>query len=228
VSERIDIRGLNKFVKGIKAGSQSTGSGPVNNMLKAWGARYLTFIRRRFAKFSRGGGDWKPLAESTKKARRGSKRRKTRSSRAKTKTTTRGSGKKFAILRDTGILLKALSIGAPGNLFKRVKGGIQVGFGGSAKHKGKIKKLSRQAKRKSIRKSAKGSKSRAGLAKSLRSSRAKQGAMAKIADIAAYHNTGGGNLPKREILVQPDARTIRAMKAAAVKYVGKLGRDSSI
>ena len=189
MSGKVDIRGLTKFVKGIKAGSQIAGSGPVDDMLKAWGARYVTFVRRRFVKFSRGGGDWKPLAASTKKARRGSKRRKTRSSRAKTKTTTRGSGKKFAILKDTGVLLRALSIGAPGNLFKRVKGGIQVGFGGSAKHPGE---------------------------------------KAKIADIAAYHNVGGKNLPKRQILAKPDAKTIAAMKAAAIKYVNRLGKKSSI
>jgi len=190
VSTRMNLSGFKKFRAKVKQGLRGGGTGPIDNMLKAWGARYLTFVRRRYSKFSRGGGDWKPLAESTKKARRGGgKRRKTRSARATTKTTSRGSGKKFAILRNTGVLLKALTIGASGNLFKRRAGGIQVGFGGPAKHRG---------------------------------------GKAKIADIAAYHNTGGKNLPKREILVKPDARTIRAMKAAAVKYVGKVGRDSMI
>jgi len=195
MSGKVDIRGLTKFVKGIKAGSQIAGTGPIDNMLKAWGSRYMKFVRQRFVKFSRGGGDWKPLAASTKKARRGSKRRKTRSSRAKTKTTSRGSGKKFAILKDTATLLKALSQGNPGNLFKRVKGGIQVGFGGSAKYPKK---------------------------------KGKKGSTAKIADVAVAHNTGGKNLPQRQILAKPDAKTIAAMKAAAIKYVNRLGKKSSI
>ena len=195
VSGKVDIRGLTKFVKGIKAGSQISGSGPMNDMLKAWGSRYLVFAERRFSKFSRGGGDWKPLAESTKKARRGGgKRRKTRSSRASTKTTSRGTGKKFGILWNTGQLVNALKKGGKGNLFKRVKGGIQVGFGGSAKHENKLGKRS----------------------------------YATIAEIATHHNVGGGNLPRREILVKPDEATIRAMKAAAIKYVGKIGKSSSI
>ena len=189
MTTRMDLRGFDKFRRKVKQGLRRGGTGPIDNMLKAWGVRYLTFTRRRYSKFSRGGGDWKSLAESTKKARRGGKRRKTRSARARTKTTSRGTGKKFAILRDTGILLRALTIGASGNLFKRISDGIQVGFGGPAKH---------------------------------------PGGKATIADIAAFHNTGGGNLPKREILVKPDARTIRAMKASAVKYVGKVGRDSAI
>jgi hypothetical protein len=103
-------------------------------MFKQWGARYLAFARRRFTEQSRGGGEWPDLAPATKKARRGGGRRKTRSKRARTKTTSRGTGRKFAILKDTGTLFNALTIGAPGNLFRRVNGGIRVGFGGPATH----------------------------------------------------------------------------------------------
>ncbi len=83
---------------------------------------------------SRGG--WKPLAASTLKSRRGGKRRATRSPRAGTKTTTRGSVANVSILRNTGILLNALTIGAPGNLFKGIRSGIRVGFGGPSNHPG--------------------------------------------------------------------------------------------
>jgi len=34
---------------------------------------------------------------------------------------------------------------------------------------------------------------------------------ATIADIASFHQTGAGHLPKREIIVPPDQRTIRGM-----------------
>lgn len=32
-----------------------------------------------------------------------------------------------------------------------------------------------------------------------------------VADIAEFHQTGGGSLPKREIIVDPDQRTVNAM-----------------
>ena len=84
---------------------------------------------------STGGGDWPDLAPSTKKGRRGAKRHVKRGHGAKgAKTTTRGSGASFAILRDTGTLLAALTIGAPGNKNEVIDAGIEVGFGGADKH----------------------------------------------------------------------------------------------
>jgi len=113
-------------------------SGPVDAMFKQWGTRYLAFTRRRFVAFSGGGGDWPDLAPSTKKARRGPTSRKKVRRRKGAATTTRGSGRKFAILRDTGTLLAALDVGAPGNRFDRLPDGIEVGFGGPSRHpKGK-------------------------------------------------------------------------------------------
>jgi len=38
------------------------------------------------------------------------------------------------ILRDTGVLFKALDVGAAGNLFILMDKGVRVGFGGVAKH----------------------------------------------------------------------------------------------
>ncbi len=135
--EGIDLTGLKRFQaelnRSIRNGQLT---GPIGTMFKQYGSLYLTFVRRRFVRMSRGG--WKPLAESTIKARRGGKRRATRSPRARTKTTTRGSAtaKTVSILRDTNTLLNALTIGAPGNLYKGIRGGIRVGFGGPSRHPG--------------------------------------------------------------------------------------------
>lgn len=160
-------------------------TGPIGTMFKQIGALYLTFTRRRFIRMSRGG--WKPLAESTVKARRGGRRRTTRSPRAGTKTTTRGSAKNVSILRDTGILLNALTIGAPGNLFRGIRGGVRVGFGGPAKH---------------------------------------PGGKATIRDIAVAHDEGRGNLPKREILAKPDAKTDSQMEGRVKVAIQALGKKS--
>ncbi|MCH7813907.1 MAG: hypothetical protein IID40_07790 [Planctomycetes bacterium] len=130
---------------------------------RRWGARYSAFVRRRFTR--QGDGSWRKLSPATIKARR-------------------GKGKGAKILRDTGTLLAALTIGAPGNLFKLIRGGIRFGFSGMRHPKGK----------------------------------------ASIRDIAVFHETGAGNLPKRPILVPPDDRTLRGMQNDVKEVVQKLGK----
>lgn len=111
---RLNVNGLNRFGREVR---RSFGGGPIDAMYKKWGARYLAFVRRRFVKFSRGGGDWAPLDPQTVKRRR------------------KGKGRGgAATLRDTGTLLTALTVGSPGNLFKRTSRGIRVGFGGPSRH----------------------------------------------------------------------------------------------
>ena len=97
---------------------------------KIWGKRYLSETKVRFIKNSRSGGEWPPLKPATIAARRSGKSGRRRN-------TTRGMGSirgKVAILRDTGILFKALTVGQPGNLYRLLRKGIRVGFGGPAKH----------------------------------------------------------------------------------------------
>lgn len=45
---------------------------------------------------------------------------------------------------------------------------------------------------------------------------------ASIADIAHFHNVGAGDLPKREILVEPDNITISGMHDDATRAVRKM------
>lgn len=78
------MSGAKKLVRGLKHGS-----GHIDRALKQIGIYYLGFTKRRFYQYSRGGGDWEPLAESTLRQRR-------------------GSGKGAAILRDTGLLFNAI------------------------------------------------------------------------------------------------------------------------
>lgn len=77
-----------------------------------WGTRYLAETRREFVKNSNGGGEWPSLKRKRK----------------------RGSLSKAKILRDTGTLFKALSVGSPGNLYLDIKNGKRVGFGGPSNH----------------------------------------------------------------------------------------------
>ena len=173
---KLDMRPLKRFAAEVRRDLRTNGSGPVRQMLRQWGRRYLGFTKKRFLKPSRGGGDWKALAPSTIRGRR-----KPRGTTARSKT--RRTGGKAAILRDTGTLVAALSVGGRGNMFKDIANGIRVGFQGGVKH---------------------------------------PSGKATIAEIAVFHNVGGGKVPQRAILVEPDRATIRAMEQDGVRAVRKL------
>lgn len=91
-------------------------------LLRQLGAIYLGFIRRRYAKYSRGGGNWAPLADSTIRSRRKGGRR----GQARSKVNARKTGGPAAILRDTGLLFNALKVS-----------GIKPSRGGQLRMKGR-------------------------------------------------------------------------------------------
>ncbi len=115
------ISGLEHLEGQIRSGLSKNGSpsNPVRRAFRQWAFQYLVFTRRRFNTFSRGGGDWRPLAPSTIKERRKG----------------RGTGMP-AILRNTGVLFNALELNATGNIVRYVQNGVQVGIGGPAVHPG--------------------------------------------------------------------------------------------
>lgn len=104
-----DLRKFDKFVAQI---SNKKNSPALKIAHKQWGIRYLAWIKRLFVKNSSGAGAWPPLKRKRK----------------------RGNSSSARILRDTGVLFKALTIGSAGNLFKHLKNGIRVGFGGPSRH----------------------------------------------------------------------------------------------
>lgn len=113
----VRLRGLVKFRQVMQEDLRGSGGGPIRACLKQWAARYRAFAQERFAIFSRGGGDWAPLAPSTIKGRRKGK----------------GKGLVAAILRNLGFLFQALSPSftkKPGQLESTIPFGVRVGFGG--------------------------------------------------------------------------------------------------
>lgn len=110
---KLDLSPLKKFMSSMKLDAVSPSFvGPLGKMWKQIGVIYLSFVRKRFVVYSRGGGDWPKLKHKRKK----------------------GKLENAAILRDTGTLFNALSVGMPGNLLKRVPFGVRVGFGGPGGH----------------------------------------------------------------------------------------------
>lgn len=130
---KIDLSGLIQFKQTIENDLRRTGNGPVRDAMHQWAVRFRSFLQQRFDGLSKGsgGGDWPPLAESTKRrrrlARKGHASRKSGGSAARV----------FAILRDTGTLFAALTPAftkKPGQLQEDIPFGVRVGFGGPAKH----------------------------------------------------------------------------------------------
>lgn len=161
---RLNLEPLKRFAAAIRADLRLRKNNAIRRGMVQWAGRYRSFAQTRFIKFSKGGGDWAPLAASTKAGRR-----KARKGRKK------GAARSFSILRDTGLMFKALNpvwSRKPGALQEDIPFGVRVGYGGPAKH---------------------------------------PGGKATIADIAGFHDTGAGNLPKRQIIVKPDTKLYVAM-----------------
>lgn len=175
---KFNLDGLDRFGKQVA----NDKSGPMHSMFLQWGKRYLAFVQRRFDSHSKGGGDWPPLKESTKKRRR---------------------GKVYSILRDTGTLFNALSIGFPGNLYQRIKDGIRVGFGGPARHTIRIVKNKKTKQKTPIQK----------------------GVPPTIKDLAVIHDEGRGRVPKRQILVEPDDAVKKSMQNDLKRALDRIGKS---
>lgn len=179
IEAKVNLSRLRAFRSQIEAGWKNT-AGPFRDCFLQWGHRYRAAMQKRFVRFSRGGGDWPPLAESTRRRRMGGRG-----------LGKRGRGKqharsgKFAILRDSGILFNTLEpefIGAPGQVQEAVPFGVKVGIGGPAMHKA---------------------------------------GKASVAQIARFHQSGGPRLPKREIIVNAPAETIKMMRGDLINAVAK-------
>ena len=125
---RLNLEPLRRFAAAIRGDLRRSGNGPIRRAMRQWGARYRSFAQQRFDRYSKGGGDWPPLAESTKR-----RRRKARKGRKK------GATRSFSLLRDTGLMFAALNpawTGKAGALQEDIQFGIRVGYGGPSKHPG--------------------------------------------------------------------------------------------
>lgn len=163
IEVKVEIEGLKRLRKQVDR-NPALGKEIAN----AWSIIYRAFTRQRFHRFSRGGGDWAPLAESTLKRRR------------------KGSGEgNAAILRDTGAMFAALqpALGSAGLLQSEPRPlGFTAFLGGTQSY-------------------ANGP---------------------TLVEVAEFQHKGGGRLPSREILVQPDVGIIKQMSAKAKQIVAKL------
>jgi len=197
----INLKPLEEFARVIERDLRGGGNGPIRRAIKQWGKRYRGAMRERFDKFSKRGVDWPKLAKSTIKRRRGNK---------------------YSILRDTGILMAALSptfSGRPGQFEQDIPFGIRVGYGGPARHPISSNVKTKKGNAHARLKAGKGSFFVAGPRMS----------KATIADIAGFHNVGvrypNGKVVKRQILIEPDEATRAGMVEDMMGALEALGKQ---
>lgn len=108
----VDFAGFKKIRASMRRNTPTR-----DRILTKWAFRYRVFAERRFIKFAGGGGDWAPL----KRKRR------------------LGARSAAAVLRNTGLLLGALSVSvksAPGAVESKSGFRVTVGYGGATAHSG--------------------------------------------------------------------------------------------
>ena len=192
----VNLKGLERFRTQIE--DQLNGAqGPIHDALQLWGVRYRSFAQQRFDIYSKGGGDWQPLAASTIKRRRKGTVSNVKALRelftvkVEKDPSAISGGNQPSILRDTGLLFAALApifMGAPGAIEEFIKWGIRVGYGGPQKH-------------------------------SLGNTKTP----ATIADIAKFHNDGHPpHLPQRIIIADPPLALTDEMARDMDKALAKL------
>ncbi len=212
------LPGLTAVIRSMEGGKLS---GPAfDTMRTQWAARYSAFAHRRYGEQSKGGGDWPALAASTIKARRGPDKQRAASRK---RTTGKVGPRVVSILIDTGVMRQALRIGAVGNLVKGEPKGIVFGFAGGVPHPVKPKASTAKPPRSPRTKSTdRGTKLPRGAGGARGASQ-----RASIAQIAGYHNAGGGTLPQRLILARPDAQTAKGMSADLLRAITNTARAAS-
>lgn len=212
-----------------------TASGPFSEMFNQWAKVYEVECRRHFVQAGAGGADWAPLAVSTILKRRvkgGGTRRQARGALA---TKLRGLKEKSAV-RATGAvrgerLKKQLANNLKANLHNE-----RVASKRSAIKK-KIAALTSAAGTTILRDTgalfnatAIGGpgnllqRGRASISFGFQSVPHKGRSKSKpsLARIAAWHDAGGGNLPRRRILIDPSAQTIRTFETLGRRAVDKV------
>ena len=132
---RLNLKPLDAFAEAIDRALNGSGRGPMLKAIMQWGAIFRGWARERFERFAKGGGDWDALKPSTIRGRRKGKSRKVTVTRGdETSALSLGGA---SILWDTGTLIGALEPTldvSSGGFQEQIRGGLRVGYGGSARH----------------------------------------------------------------------------------------------
>ncbi len=186
---KVNLGALRRFESRLAGDLRGRASGPIRDALLKWGARYRGFAQERFDKFSKGGGNWAPLSKRTLNMRRDRGRKafyidKTGRRRRSKRRIKRGAS---SLVSQRPAILRDT-----GSLFNALEpqvigkpGAISkmIPFGIRVGYGGPGKHKARKSKK----------------------------PKATIAEIAEFHQEGGGRLPQRKIIVNPIPSVVEDM-----------------
>lgn len=204
----VNIPGLERYQKRINEQLNSGVDGPVQRALFQWAVRYRSFIQRRFNTYARGGGDWAPLSPLTI-----ARRRKGKSARSKRMA--KGDFRSAADRRISSVKIKHRKSGKSYLAIKRRKPIKKKPQTVSATSVAILRDTSSlfnalapviTAPAGSVNKIIPG-----GIEVGYGGASQHNSNGITIAELAYWHQTGAGNLPVRQIIVDPDSATILGM-----------------
>jgi hypothetical protein len=251
---KIDFRGLDQYQAALKRDLRESGNGPIRQAMHQWAVRYRSFLQERFDRFSKGGGDWAPLAVMTILRRRA----------GRGKSGTRGKAVKALARRQRGMDAQQVRLYQQ---IDRLATQRRKATTTGKREAVEAKILKAQArmdvidsKHRSLGSKIKALYSMAGVSilrnlgllfaalspEFIRKPGQLQedipfgvrvgyggpgkypGSKASIADIASFHQEGRGRLPVRKIIVPPDDQTMQKMADDMRRAIDRIIRDSDI
>jgi hypothetical protein len=242
VKVQVDLKPLQRFNSAVQEGfaNPNASGNPVRTAIKQWSARYRGFVRDRFDRYSKGGGDWPPLALGTTRGRRDVRKRAIRLRKLKKElrslTGKKGSSGWAAKMKKKRDQIDKVIQGNKNRTRTSTardtrRGGIIVSAGGELMAtvtilrdtgmlfnaldpnvEGRPGALSRDVP--------------FGIEVGYGGPGRYPGGGPSISDIASFHNEGGGRLPKREIIVAPSEQVIEAMEKDMDRAIAQLGGRS--
>lgn len=203
----LDLSGLRRFQDVLASDLRRNGTGPIRDALKQWAHRYRGFAQERFDRLSKagGGGDWPDISDETKWAR---------VRRPDSRKHARAAAKAKASGAPTPKRKRKSRAGGPPGVFSILRDTGTL-FNALAPVFSRKPGALEQSIPFGIR---------VGYGGPSRHPKGK----ASIADIAHFHNVGAGHLPRRQIIVPPDQRTIDDMVSDMERGLRRLVEQSAI
>ena len=237
---RVNLAPLLRFrdhvQRGLVAGDSETN--PARRALRQWAAIYRAFLRERFDRFSRGGGDWPKLAESTILARRAKGGGTRRQKRAKARAAIRKArqAQERAVARLSGLESKG-----KGEQADKARAQVARATARIATSRGTMESQASMSGVSILRDKGllfnvtapdfTGGPGQLqedilfGVRVGYGGQHLHPDGTATIADIAGFHQEGGPRLPQRKIVVEPDGPALRRMAEVMDAALARIARD---
>lgn len=238
INVTFDLKGLKAFRESVGNQLNSRQNGVITTVLRQWAARYRAFIQMRFDTYSKGGGNWAALADSTISRRRKPAKAKKVKSKKPTKTLAQRKEDLKKKLRNKGKGLTSKAFRRLTDQYRKLVQKIKVEKAKKANKKSKERKHAILRDTGTLFNAL--APTFAGVPGQLEQAiengikvgiggpwKHSSKSAATIADIASYHNNGTPRIPKRTIIVDPDTELLQDMAGDLQRGLDKLANENT-